>query len=393
MALTPDLLLAERGLDELEQIEARALVWGLVDNALDTSEVDDALRHVLAEERNLELRRDPACSIATPRDLREHLVGLGMLFEVPGPTAGDAFWRTRMAEGVRLIARLRQLFPQHAGDARWASAPTLVADYRFLRRARRYPERDQDRHAVMAVISAAVKNPDLQSAVSHWLQQLPPNAGMSRFQVDAAERILRGLDDGTRTGTLVSAGTGSGKTLAFYLPALAWLAQRRVATPNARAVRVLALYPRNELLKDQLAEVYEQCRKFDDWIGERGGSALRVGVLYGETPRFMKSAFKQPGWRASATESVCPFFSCPGCGGEMSVRAEDVDREVERLVCRTCGESVPSDRLAFTRKAMSENPPDILFTSVEMLNRHLSNPDMRHVFGVGPIATERPALS
>lgn len=392
MALTPDLLLAERGLDELEQIEARALVWGLVDNALDTAEVDDALRHILAEERNVALRQDPACSIATARDLRELLVSLGMLFEVPGPIEGDLLWRTRMAEGVRLIARLRQLFPQHAGDTRWASAPTLVADYRFLRRARRYPKRDQDRHAVMAVIGAAVKNPDLGSAVLHWLQQLPPNAGMSKFQVDAAERILRGLEDGTRTGTLVSAGTGSGKTLAFYLPALAWLAQRRVAEPRTRAVRVLALYPRNELLKDQLAEVYEQCRKFDGWIGERGGSALRVGVLYGETPQSMKRAFEQSGWRASARESVCPFFRCPGCGGEMSVRAEDLDSAIDRLICGACGQSVPADRLAFTRKALSENPPDILFTSVEMLNRHLSNPNMRHVFGIGPRVTEAPGL-
>ena len=39
MGLTVNLLLAERALDALEQIEARGLVWGLVDNALSDDEV------------------------------------------------------------------------------------------------------------------------------------------------------------------------------------------------------------------------------------------------------------------------------------------------------------------------------------------------------------------
>ncbi|GJG99175.1 protein DpdJ [Paraburkholderia terrae] len=400
MPLSPDLTLAERALDELEQIEARALVWGLVDNALSDDEVYDALDRVLNQKRNAELRDDVACSITTARDLRDLLVTLHMLFKVPDTHSDSdqdgSRWRTRMAEGVRLIARLRQMFPQHArdphSDTQWTGAPTLVADYRFLRRARRYPERDQQREAVMGVIDQSVTDPALLSAVRHWLDQMPAGAGMSRFQVDAAARILGGLGNRTRTGTLVSAGTGSGKTLAFYLPALAWLAQQRLESPKS-SVRVLALYPRNELLKDQLAEVFDQCRKFDDWIATRGGAALRVGVLYGETPETRRAALQQRGWRSiDKRESVCPFFTCPkpGCGSEMAVRAEDA--ECDRLVCRKCGESVESDRLAFTREGLAQDPPDVLFTSVEMLNRHLSNPKLRHLFGVGPKAIEAPGL-
>lgn len=398
MALTPDLTLAERGLDELEQIEARALVWGLVDSALSTQEVDDALRRVLAEPRNSGLRKDTACSIATARDLREKMVSLGMLFDVPGTTNDCTLWRTRMAEGVRLTARLRQLFPQHKGSTKWVAAPTLVADYRFLRRPRRYPRRDQDRHAVMAAIGDAVKDPALLAAVEHWLRQMDKHAGLSVFQVEAAARILGGIGGHMKTGTLVSAGTGSGKTLAFYLPALSWLAQRRVAQPDIRTVRVLALYPRNELLKDQLAEVFEQSRKFDDWIAQRGGSALRVGVLYGDTPRTARSVLvrpkSHPKWRSKGTGSICPFFTCPspGCGGEMAVRKEDVEQGLERLVCCQCGHCVESDSLGFTREGIAKAPPDILFTSVETLNRHLSNPEVRHLFGVGAKATEAPGL-
>ena len=49
---------------------------------------------------------------------------------------------------------------------------------------------------------------------------------------------------------MVTAGTGSGKTLAFYLPLFAWLSDN--VQPQSGKTTALALYPRNELLKDQL---------------------------------------------------------------------------------------------------------------------------------------------
>ena len=51
---------------------------------------------------------------------------------------GDRF-RTRFAEGVRLTARLRQMFNAN----QWATAPTLVADVKLHLRPRRYPRQDQ----------------------------------------------------------------------------------------------------------------------------------------------------------------------------------------------------------------------------------------------------------
>lgn len=398
MGLTADLLLAERALDALEQIEARGLVWGLVDNALSDDEVTEALRAVLDEPRNNTLRSDPACSIVTTRDLLELLTSLNMLFEVPetGPGTRNG-WRTRMAEGVRLIAQLRQLFPKHddrkdPAGAKWASAATLVADYRFLRRARRYPRRDQNASMVLAALADAVTEPGLSSALEHWLGQMGEGAGLSRFQVESTRRLLLSLQQRSLTGTLVSAGTGSGKTLAFYLPALSWLVHQRVQQPQSRGVRVLALYPRNELLKDQLAEVYDQCRNFDAWVARRGGRPLRVGVLYGDTPHTASSAFKN--WAGNAQERICPFFACPrpGCGGELLLRKRDLEQQQPRLVCRGCGQAVDAAHLAFTRLEIEADPPDILFSTVEMLNRHISNPLQCHVFGVGPAALRVPDL-
>lgn len=48
---------------------------------------------------------------------------------------------------------------------------------------------------------------------------------------------------------------------------------------------------------------------------------------------------------------------------------------------------VDDRQLALTRDAMRETPPDVLFTTTEMLNRTLMDGRLRHVIGIGPRAT------
>ena len=76
------------------------------------------------------------------------LLARALLFDV-GEDPGERF-RSRMAEAVRLFFRLRQLFPQHAGPIGWQTAPTLVADFRFIWRRRRYPKRTIDAATALA---------------------------------------------------------------------------------------------------------------------------------------------------------------------------------------------------------------------------------------------------
>src|SRR5262249_33639909 len=133
-------------------------------------------------------------------------------------------FRSRMAETVRLLFRLRQLFPKHAGPDRWLQAATLVSDFRFLWRRRRYPRRDLDMAAALADINEPAGDRQTQAAISALLGGRPPSFRLAGFQVRAVQRIVDALKRRKQSGTIVSAGTGSGKTLAFYLPALAHVA-------------------------------------------------------------------------------------------------------------------------------------------------------------------------
>ncbi|MBK6280848.1 MAG: DEAD/DEAH box helicase [Gammaproteobacteria bacterium] len=385
MTLTPDLALVEKALDNLERQEVRVLVWGLVDSALSEEEVDETLRAILNENQNL--AADPGCTFDTEMRFRQRLLDLGYLTQVFGRPLAPPRYRTRMAEGIRLFARLRQLFPRKHEGADWVSGATLVADYRLLWRPRKYPARDLTPADAHTAIAARVADPRMLAGVKRWLDEGEQSWRFARFQIDASARILEGLSLRRPRGTLVAAGTGSGKTLAFYLPALAWLSAERKSQPRSRGVRVLALYPRNELLKDQLAEVYGQARKFDDELG-RVGTTVSVGVLFGDTPFNVGKIAQQ--WRN--TRGACPFFRCPDCGGELQLHSDQVAEGDARLGCRSCGSGVDSRQLRFTRKAMMDDPPDILFTSVEMMNQRLADSTMRHLFGLGPLAERTPSL-
>lgn len=392
MTLSADLTLVEEALDALEQREARVLVWGLVDAALGDQEVHDVLNGVFEGEKYEKVSGLPDCTVHTAENLLNRLKVLGLIFEVPARGLDmPRRWRTRMAEGLRLLARLRQLMPRHKGHSGWEAAPTLVADYRLLWRPRRYPKRNLGMQEATQALEASVQSEQTLQAVRHWIEKANPGWRLSRFQLDAASRLLGALDKQQVSATLVSAGTGSGKTLAFYLPALSWLAGQKLAQPGSSGGRILAIYPRNELLKDQLSEVYGQARKFDDLLGGRGGRPISVGVLYGDTPNQF-SSIQFGAWRES--ENACPFFKCPafGCGSAMKVSTRDQEQKIERLTCVKCGHQVDRNTLHLTRQSMQAQPPDILFTSVEMLNQRMADSEMRHLFGLGPLAERTPSL-
>lgn len=354
-----------QALNIIEDQDASFLNWGLTDESWSESEILTLLGTLTS----------------TPDDLLDELVDANLIFELP--TTWPQRYRSRMSEAVRLLANLRQLFPQRP----WQAAPGLVSDFRFRHAPRRFPIRDVDPDQV-AELMAGFGNARVAA-----IRSVLGARSLSKFQCRATEAVMLGTSATTDSGVVVGAGTGSGKTLAFYLPALSFLIDEKKRGGNRS---VVALYPRNELLKDQLMTALIEVRG----IRARGGPQLRIGAYFGPTPSSGYEPSARNGWRRVSESWVCPYLKCPSvkaenqesCGGDLGWSDQDRKRGVERLVCVTCNSEVTADELALTRDSMHSTTPDLLFSTTEMLNRNLCNGRSMSIFGVGPNADRSPAL-
>src|SRR6266478_5928165 len=114
-------------LGQLERAEWSVLAWGLVDGFFSERELEERAEEFLTGQTRIGI----AHPFDSPWSLIESLLDENLLWRVPDTDR----YRTRMAETVRLCARLRQVFadPQNAA---WRTAPNLVADYRLIVRPR-----------------------------------------------------------------------------------------------------------------------------------------------------------------------------------------------------------------------------------------------------------------
>lgn len=155
-------------LDRIEEREARLLVWGIVDGVFSHEELSELLNPLIDKAID-----DGIEDFFSAEDVLEELRRRKWIAEVPR-SGGAIGYRSRMAETVRLLQRLRQLFPKHSGSSGWQQAPSLVADFRFLRRRRRYPARDTSVEQALTMIGEAASSPALLAAVKALLT--PPIA-------------------------------------------------------------------------------------------------------------------------------------------------------------------------------------------------------------------------
>ncbi|WP_405625042.1 protein DpdJ [Streptomyces sp. NBC_01396] len=380
----PTRALLGRALTALEDLELPLLSWGVTEGALARDEVVRALWN-MAE-------ADPEAAKVGGEGLLTALVQRHLLFRLPG---GPERYRTRLAEGVRLTATLRQSFAprgyQPGGplpNRWWEQGRRLVADYRLHVAERRYPKRNIPAAEAIAELAEVPGWSDLHTEVAR--SQIGTYA-LSRFQVDATKAVLQGLQAADSRGIVVSAGTGSGKTLAFYLPDFAALAHDR----RAKTVHTLALYPRVELLRDQLRDAVAGNLR----LIERGLSAPRIGVLYASTPWEGKNLTEPDprragaAWPALGDGFVCPYLACPSCeGGQLVWSRRDISQQREVLRCAQCRESLPAGMVALTRQSLSNDAPKLLFTTTEMLNRASAGSALGRVLGWVPGAGPRVVL-
>ncbi|MDE2715753.1 MAG: protein DpdJ [Chloroflexota bacterium] len=350
-------------LDEVEKLELVSLTWGYVDGSISQQEMLGLASKVISN----------SGAVLPPEDLLETLVERLLLFEFQGP---DGFrFRSRFAEGVRLLTRLKQLMPGRP----WISSPDLVSDYRIDARPRGLPRRDVDLNQAMAEFADLPTFDDLRRTL---MEVFVGARQLSGFQVRAARAIMRSAS--RDNGTVLTSGTGSGKTLAFYLPLVAELGP--LNRPGDFWTKAVAVFPRIELLKDQFTQAHTLLAPISATLTGLGYRPFRLGTFFGDTPYdASQKAMRDAGWMRSESSSgfVCPFLTCRVCAGDMVWLDLDIDVKREILNCeRGCGAPVDETQIVLTRMKAQRQPPDILFTTAESLNQRLSDTYNREVFGI-----------
>ena len=356
-------------LDRVEQLELLSLRWGYVDGSLGQSEVDSLAAEVVG----------CAESTFSPGELVDALVERALLLEFPGP---DGYrYRSRFAEGVRLLTRLKQLMPKRP----WLSSPDLVSDYRVDARPRGLPKRDIALSQALAEFEDVPTFDDLGRTL---VEAFVSTKQLSGFQVRAAKAILR--NSSRDHGTVLTSGTGSGKTLAFYLPLVTELGP--LNRPGDFWTKAVAVFPRVELLKDQFTQAHNLLAPMAASLTDLGYRPFRLGTFFGGTP-FDASigALREVGWTRTRPGFVCPFLTCPACSEDLVWLDEDIEAQREVLSCATgCGARVDDKHVVLTRRKAQREPPDILFTTAESLNRRMADTYSRPVFGIHPDSSKRP---
>ncbi|MGW1914961.1 protein DpdJ [Streptomyces sp. NPDC002076] len=379
-----DIRFANELLNRLEDHELPLLSWGVTETALSEVEVIETIDDLLNS-------HDAAPKAMSAGAVLEELLLRALLFEVPVPVATPPRYRTRLAESLRLTSGLRQLFAPGgwAHEERpgwWRHKRRLVADYRLHVAPRRYPERDIPATDVLHELAQLPHWGEVQRHVAEAQLQ---GRKLARFQLEATRSIFASVTSGRSKGIIVGAGTGSGKTLAFYLPAFAAMAEH-AHIGAAQRVQTLALYPRKELLRDQLRESIRAVNAAEQALRQSKRRPIRVGALYGDTPWNAQDRRLEPNsgldnaWKRTRQGVVCPYLPCPqsDCGtGDLEWTDEDRRQKRERLTCTKCGYTLNEQRLALTRESLRKNPPDLLFTTTEMLNRCSGDSYLEYLLG------------
>ncbi|MGL5824180.1 MAG: protein DpdJ [Nocardioides sp.] len=360
-------------LSRLEDLELPLLAWGVVDGFLSEADVTRAI-----DDQRISEFAAGGIEVPTVEEYLDILGRKGLLLRLP---TGEVRFRSRFAETLRLLRLLRQMWPPKDtnADGWWRAYAPLVADYRLRVSSRRYPRREVN---AAQVADALRPTAGWGPAKDEMLSRVIGSALLAPFQVRATESILAAIAYERPSARIVTAGTGSGKTLAFYLPALLDLAGGEGGRPR-RGPHTLALYPRIELLRDQAREAM--------LVGERAGligdsapKPLRIGLLYGATPR--RADFergKVRGWSRTPTGWVSPYFPCLGdaCAGEQVWLDTDRTGGDERLTCSACGRVTSNGALAITRETIVSSPPDILFSTTEMLSKQATSSKLGRLLG------------
>jgi len=246
-------------LNFLEEIEYKSIQWGYVDGSLSEDDLYDyTIQLINDNEQATEIFiKEHSLDSLDEDELIDYLLEEKLLFEVKISPSKTGF-RTRFGESMRLLSNLRQIFPNRG----WEEAPRLVSDFRVKLQKRFYPIRDVN-PLDLVNNEPFLSLSNLQKNIWQKLVTVYPNMKLANFQVKATSTLID--PDSQYKGVIVTAGTGSGKTLSFYLPALLQVVDS-ISNNASYWTRVLAAYPRIELLRDQLSEAILQSLEIESTL-------------------------------------------------------------------------------------------------------------------------------
>ena len=365
-----------RFLNKLEEIEYKSIQWGYTAGTLSEDELYDEADKFLELSTNYDLESE---------DLVEYLIEEKLLFEV-NTLQGEGY-RTRFGESLFLLTNLRQMFNKN----KWKESPSLVSDFRVNLQKRFYPKREVD-PVYMLENDNPLKITSLQKSI--W-NDLTKGFTLAKFQSNATNELLK--ENSVYNGVIVTAGTGSGKTLSFYLPALLRIVDS-VEKDNSNWTRVIAAYPRVELLRDQFSEAIQQSLSISKTLEYNDVRPIKIGALYGAIPNSASNEeLRSKGWKRNTQDTgwICPIINCPYTHTELLWLDSDISKSIERLVPNNEVEgavTLSSKHIILTRDRMINEAPDLLFITLEMINKRLSDSKVNRLFGIRKRKEQRPFL-
>lgn len=390
--------LADDLLTFIEQREAAQIAYGVYDVTMTGAEVLAGYRPVDVTRVPL-VDREGALKAALGWLAAEVLI---IRFDGADEPAEWVF-RSRIAEMVRLLSRLRQRLPPRSDSEQRrqhiSRAKALSGDVTFHVVPRQVPRRHRTAADYLALLGENPEHADcarlLHTAI---MTHLPKLQKLSQFQEDALREILQVIElsaarDSER-GVVVTADTGAGKTYAFFLPVLAKVILDR-SLRNKIGVKAICIYPRLALSENQLRDFVEaifcvnQALAAEDLplisIGIESGSAVYECSDFQSVAPANQERLARRGWRYDAQFGgyLAPFAYCVGSADYACAQVPQqlgvLPTASRTLCCPACGTTYPF--IQFARDVMAEAPPDILIATTESLNKRLITAQYQYLFG------------
>jgi len=192
-------------------------------------------------------------------------------------------------------------------------------------------------------------------------------SGFSDFQFSAIRSILTE----NKRGYVLSAPTSAGKTYAFLIPSLVEVLKEKILGNSSKGVRVLFVYPRKALERDQLNKLLAILHRINYYFENFGDRKIKltVGIDDGDTP-----------WKEQV-QSGMPFRGaiCPVCGVEGKEGGELKYARTHDWIgirCSNCGTTF--DWIYSYREQVWKEKPDFLLTNVWALDWRLPSKTIQY---------------